>query len=137
MGESLSQDHVFSFLEDELKSHPAYDFFAPRPLLGYAEPMVVPAIEEVIEPVAEAEEDQMEAPVMDIEEELAALFGKDDDFEDDDFSDDDSERVKEEEVWRWEQVGARVEQGQQIATHKDKTITELTQQVQALQTTMQ
>nr|GEW30158.1 hypothetical protein [Tanacetum cinerariifolium] len=48
------------------------------------EPMVVPAIEEVAEPVAEAKEEQ----------DLAALFG-----EDDDLSDDDSEGVKEEEVW--------------------------------------
>nr|GEX31934.1 hypothetical protein [Tanacetum cinerariifolium] len=58
--------------------------------------MVVPAIEEV----AEAEEEQVIAPVMDMEEDLAALFGEDDDFEDDDFSDDDSEGVEEEEVWR-------------------------------------
>nr|GEU50841.1 hypothetical protein [Tanacetum cinerariifolium] len=37
--------------------------------------------------------------VMDMEEDLVALFGEDDDFEDDDFSDDDSEGVEEEEVW--------------------------------------
>ncbi|GJW42317.1 hypothetical protein Tco_0071116 [Tanacetum coccineum] len=47
------------------------------------EPMVVPAIEEVAEPMVEAEE-QMAAPVIDMEEDLAALFGEDDDFEDDD-----------------------------------------------------
>nr|GEV30141.1 hypothetical protein [Tanacetum cinerariifolium] len=75
------------------------------------EPMVVPAVEEVVEPVAEEEEEQMIAPVVDMEEEhmaapvidmdedLAALFGEDDDFEDDDFSCDDSEEVEEEEVW--------------------------------------
>ncbi|GKA91751.1 hypothetical protein Tco_0813676 [Tanacetum coccineum] len=34
---------------------------------------------------------------------------------------------------RWEQVGAQVEQGQQTATQRDKEITGLTQQVQALQ----
>nr|GEY87621.1 reverse transcriptase domain-containing protein [Tanacetum cinerariifolium] len=114
--------------EDEPEPHPAYDFFTPGPLPGYAgnlnnnngwleaddyllgeleaivnEPMVVLAIEEVAELVAEVkeeqvvslvvdiEEEQMAAPVMDIEEDLAALFGKDDDF-----SDDDSEGVKEE-----------------------------------------
>ncbi|GKE85105.1 hypothetical protein Tco_1558847, partial [Tanacetum coccineum] len=113
MGEPLSPDRVFDFPIDE--PHPAYNFFAPGPLLGYAgnpnnnnrwieadmpllgelgemgepqgakvdEPMAVPAIEEVVEPVAEAEE-QMAALVIDIEEDLAALFGEDDDFEDDD-----------------------------------------------------
>nr|GEW02896.1 hypothetical protein [Tanacetum cinerariifolium] len=111
MGESLSPDRVFVFPEDEPEPHPAYDFFAPEPLPGYAgnpnnnngwleadnyllgeleamanEPIVVPAIEE------------MEALVTDMEEDLAALFGEDDDFEDDDFSDDDSEGVEEEET---------------------------------------
>ncbi|GKC40430.1 hypothetical protein Tco_1052814 [Tanacetum coccineum] len=38
---------------------------------------------------------------------------------------------------RWEQVGAQVEQGQQTATQRDKTIAELTQQVLALQTDVQ
>nr|GFA06191.1 hypothetical protein [Tanacetum cinerariifolium] len=102
IGESLSPDRVFDFPEDEPEPHPAYDFFAPGPLPGYAamvdEPMVVPAINEVAEPVAEAEE-QMAALVMDMEEDLAALFGENDDFEDDDFSDDDFEEVEEEEVW--------------------------------------
>ncbi|GJR65946.1 hypothetical protein Tco_1492068 [Tanacetum coccineum] len=55
--------------------------------------MVVPAIEEVAEPMVEAEE-QMIAPVIDMEEDLAALFGEDDNFEDDD-----SEGFGEEEVW--------------------------------------
>ncbi|GJV15252.1 hypothetical protein Tco_1360575 [Tanacetum coccineum] len=109
MGEPLSQDRVFDFPEDELESHPAYDFFAPALLPGYAgnpnnnngwlaaddyllgeleamvnEQMVVPAIEEVTEPVVEAEEDQ---------DDLAALFV------DDDFEDDASDGFGEEEVW--------------------------------------
>nr|GEZ76280.1 hypothetical protein [Tanacetum cinerariifolium] len=124
----------FDSPEDEPEPYPAYDFFAPRPLSGYAgnpnnnngwlevddyllgeleamanEPMVVPAIKDVVEPVAEAEEEQVVAPivdmeeekmaalVMDMEEDLAALFGEDDDFEDDDFTDDDSEGVEKEE----------------------------------------
>ncbi|GJX97732.1 hypothetical protein Tco_0353530 [Tanacetum coccineum] len=82
MGEPLSSDRVFDFPVDELEPHPAYDFFAPVPLPGYAgnpnnnngwleaddyllgeleamvnEQRVVPAIEEVAEPVAEAEEE--------------------------------------------------------------------------------
>nr|GEZ34554.1 hypothetical protein [Tanacetum cinerariifolium] len=123
MGEPLSPDRVFNFPEDELEPHPAYDFFVPGPLLGYAgnpnnnnrwleaddylleeleamanEPMVGLMVNDVAEPVAEAEEEhvvapivdmaeeQMAAPVMDIEEDLAVLFGEDDDFEDDDFT---------------------------------------------------
>nr|GEU91671.1 hypothetical protein [Tanacetum cinerariifolium] len=119
MGEPLSPDHVFDFPEDELEPHPAYDFFVPALLPGYVdypnnnngwleaddyqlgelkaivdEQMVVPAIEEVAEPVAEAEEEQVIAPIVDIEEvqmdvpmiemeeDLATLFD-DDDFEDD------------------------------------------------------
>ncbi|GKC41195.1 hypothetical protein Tco_1058917 [Tanacetum coccineum] len=69
------------------------------------EQMVVPAIEEVAEPVAKAEEEQviapvvdiaegqMDAPLMDIEEDLAALFG------DDNFEDDAYDGFGEEEVW--------------------------------------
>ncbi|GKB83318.1 hypothetical protein Tco_0950213, partial [Tanacetum coccineum] len=128
--EPLSPDRVFDFPEDELESHPAYDFFASAPLPGYAgnpnnnngwlaaddyllgeleamvdEQMVVPAVEEAIEPVAEAEEKQVIAPavdieegqmdvlVIDMEEDLAALLG------DDDFEDDASDRFGEEEVW--------------------------------------
>ncbi|GJU82508.1 probable tRNA N6-adenosine threonylcarbamoyltransferase [Tanacetum coccineum] len=116
MGEPLSPDRVFDFPMDE--PHPAYDFFAPRPLPGYAgdpnnnngwieadvsllgelgvvadEPMIGPIVDEVAEPVAEAEE-QMAALVIDMEEDLAVLFGEDDDFEDDD-----SEDFDEEEVW--------------------------------------
>ncbi|GKB15974.1 hypothetical protein Tco_0849897 [Tanacetum coccineum] len=55
--------------------------------------MVVPAIEEVAEPVAESEEEQVIAPVVDIEEDLVALFG------DDDFEDDVSDGFDMEEVW--------------------------------------
>ncbi|GJW16905.1 hypothetical protein Tco_0024341 [Tanacetum coccineum] len=130
MGEPLSLDHVFDFPVDELELHPSYDFFAPAPLPGYAgnrdnhngwleaddyllgeleeivdKQMVVPAIEEVAELVAEAEEEhviapvadiaegQMDAPLMDMEEDLSALFGNDD-FEDDAFV-----GFGEEEVW--------------------------------------
>ncbi|GJR24896.1 hypothetical protein Tco_0973423 [Tanacetum coccineum] len=109
MGEPLSPDRVFDFLEDELEPHPAYDFFSPTPLLGYPgnssnnngwlaanyyllgeleammeEQMIVPAVEEVVEPVAKAEEEQ---------EDLAELFG------DDDFEDDASDKFGEAEVW--------------------------------------
>nr|GEX40998.1 hypothetical protein [Tanacetum cinerariifolium] len=215
MGEPSSPNRGFDFPGDKLEPHPAYDFFAPRPLPRYGEwleandyllgeleamvdePMAVPAIEEVAEPVAEAEEEQMAAPVIDMEEDLAVLFGEDDDFEDGDFSDDDYEGVEEEKVWkvneewmmapvtppsvpavqpssvyevgviedlstrlgnleygygqlvkkviqvmasqmvhatdRLEQVDAQVKQGQQTATQRDETITELTQQVQVLQ----
>ncbi|GKB28680.1 hypothetical protein Tco_0868081, partial [Tanacetum coccineum] len=109
MGEPVLPDRVFDFPVDELEPHPAYDFFAPGPLPGYAgnpnnnnngwlevddyllgeleaivdEPMVVPAIEEVSELVDEVEEEQVIAPVVDMEEDLAALFGEDEDFEDD------------------------------------------------------
>ncbi|GKD77891.1 hypothetical protein Tco_1340512, partial [Tanacetum coccineum] len=110
--EPLSPDRVFDFPIDEPEPHPAYDFFAPGPLPGYAgnpnnnnrwieadvpllgelgeigepqgaevdEPMAVPAIEEVFEPMVEAEE-QMAAPIIDMEEDLVALFGEDDDSE--------------------------------------------------------
>ncbi|GJR65474.1 hypothetical protein Tco_0011539 [Tanacetum coccineum] len=106
MGEPLSPDRVFDFLIDELEPHPAYDFFAPAPLPGYAgnpdnynvwlkaddcllgeleemvdKHMVVPAIEEI------------NALVMDIKEDLAALFGNDD------LKDDASDGFGEEEVW--------------------------------------
>ncbi|GKD66195.1 hypothetical protein Tco_1308303 [Tanacetum coccineum] len=110
---------------DEPEPHPAYDFFAPGPLPGYAgnpnnmngwieadvpllgelgeigeplgaevdEPMVDPVIDELAEPIVEVEE-QMVAPVMDMEEHLAILFS------DDDSGDDDSEGPEDdEEVW--------------------------------------
>ncbi|GJS90454.1 hypothetical protein Tco_0773090, partial [Tanacetum coccineum] len=56
------------------------------------EPMVGPMVEEVVEPVDKAEE-QMIALVVDMDEDIAMLFG------DDDFEDDASEGVDEEEVW--------------------------------------
>nr|GFA24198.1 reverse transcriptase domain-containing protein [Tanacetum cinerariifolium] len=117
MGEPLSPDRLFDFLVDEPEPHPAYDFFAPGPLPGYAgnpnnnngwieadmpllgelgvvadEPMAGPIVDEIVEPIVEMEE-QMIAPVIDAKEDIAMLFG------DYDFSDDDSEGVEEEEVW--------------------------------------
>ncbi|GKC76425.1 hypothetical protein Tco_1127199, partial [Tanacetum coccineum] len=89
--------------------HPAYGFFAPGSLLGYAgnpnnnngwieadvpllselgaevdELMVALVIAEAAEPIAEMEE-QVIALVIDMEEDLAMQFGDDDDFDDDDF----------------------------------------------------
>ncbi|GKB07628.1 hypothetical protein Tco_0835912 [Tanacetum coccineum] len=118
MGQPLSPDRVFDFPVDEPEPHPAYDFFAPGPLPGYAgnpnnnngwleaddyllgeleamvdEPMVGPMVDEVAEPVAEAEEEQVAAPVVGIDEDIAMLFG------DDDFEDDASEGFDEDEVW--------------------------------------
>ncbi|GJX36042.1 hypothetical protein Tco_0247599 [Tanacetum coccineum] len=175
---------------------------ADEPMVGLmvdeiAEQMIVPAVEEVAEPMIAAEE-QMVAPVIDMEEDLIALFG-----EDDDFKDDNSEGFDKKEVWEvneeWlmapvtsppmlavqppsvyevggsstaaaegpsfplpapglpippvvsdaevaagvtigeigPRVSAQVEQGQQTAAQRDETITELTQQVQALQANLQ
>nr|GEY91005.1 hypothetical protein [Tanacetum cinerariifolium] len=53
--------------------------------------MVSPLVDEIAEPIVEVEE-QVIAPVIDMDEDIAMLF------EDDDFSDDDSERVEEEET---------------------------------------
>ncbi|GKC06989.1 hypothetical protein Tco_0998599, partial [Tanacetum coccineum] len=117
MGEPLSPDRVFDFPADEPEPHPAYDFFAPGPLPGYVgnpnnnngwievdvpllgylgvvedEPMVGPIVDEVAESIVEVEE-QMIAPVVDMDEDIAMLFG------DDDFEDDASEGFDEEEVW--------------------------------------
>ncbi|GKF52596.1 hypothetical protein Tco_0159506, partial [Tanacetum coccineum] len=94
---------------DEPEPHPAYDLFAPRALPGYAgnpnnnngwleaDDYLLGELEamvDVAEPVAEAEEEQVIAPVVDMEEDLAALFGEDEDFEDDA-----SDGFDEEEVW--------------------------------------
>nr|GEV30664.1 hypothetical protein [Tanacetum cinerariifolium] len=93
MGEPLSLDRVFDFLKDELEPHPAYDLFTPAPLPGYVgnpnnkngwltaddyllgeleaivgEQMVVPAIDEVAEPIVEAEEEQVITLVADMKE---------------------------------------------------------------------
>ncbi|GKE04013.1 hypothetical protein Tco_1396031 [Tanacetum coccineum] len=117
MGEPLSLDRVFDFPADEPEPHLAYDFFAPGPLPRYAgnpnnnngwieadvplleelgvvaeEPMVGPIIDEVAEPIVEAEE-QMIALVVDMEKDIVLLFG------DDDFKDDASKGFDEEEVW--------------------------------------
>ncbi|GJV41990.1 hypothetical protein Tco_1420430 [Tanacetum coccineum] len=104
---------------DEPEPHPTYVFFAPGLLPGYAgnpnnnnngwieadvpllgelgavadEPMVGPLVDEIAKPIVEAEE-QVIAPVIDMEEDIAMLFGNGD------FSDDDSEGFEdEEEVW--------------------------------------
>ncbi|GKF08584.1 hypothetical protein Tco_0042808 [Tanacetum coccineum] len=110
MGEPLSPDRVFDFPMDE--PHPAYNFFAPGPLPGYVgnpnnmnrwieadvpllgemgeplgaevdEPMVDPVIYELAELIVEVEE-QMVALVIDMEGDLAMLFGDDGDSGDDD-----------------------------------------------------
>ncbi|GJX20678.1 hypothetical protein Tco_0223355 [Tanacetum coccineum] len=84
MGEPLSPDRVFDFPMDEPEPHPAYDFFAPEPLPGYAdEPMAGSVVDEIAKPIVEMEE-QVIAPVIDVEEDIAMLF------DDDDFSDEDS-----------------------------------------------
>ncbi|GJZ76451.1 hypothetical protein Tco_0641123 [Tanacetum coccineum] len=123
-----SPDRVFDFPMDE--PHPAYNFFAPGSLPGYAgnpnntnewieadvpllgelgkmgeplgakvdEPLVDPVIDELAEPIIEVEE-QMVAPVMDMEEDLAMLFGDEyfsDDGLDDDEDDDDVWEVNDE-----------------------------------------
>ncbi|GKF96991.1 hypothetical protein Tco_0292812, partial [Tanacetum coccineum] len=58
-----------------------------------AEPIVEAEEEQVIAPAVDMEEGQMDVPLMDIEEDLAALFG------DDDFEEDASDGFDEEEVW--------------------------------------
>ncbi|GKF11661.1 hypothetical protein Tco_0049587, partial [Tanacetum coccineum] len=57
------------------------------------EPMVGPMVDEVAEPIAEAEEEQVVALVVGIDEDIAMLFG------DDDFEDDASEGFDDEDVW--------------------------------------
>nr|GEU40916.1 hypothetical protein [Tanacetum cinerariifolium] len=91
MGEPSSPDRVFDFPMDEPEAHLTYDFFALGPLPGAEvdKPTVDPVIEEIAEPDVEVEE-QVVAPVMDMEEDLAMLFG-------DDNSSDDS--LDDEEVW--------------------------------------
>ncbi|GJV67591.1 hypothetical protein Tco_1483100, partial [Tanacetum coccineum] len=94
MGEPLSPDRVFNFPADEPEPHPAYDFFAPRPLPGVVanEPMVGLIVDEIAEPVVKVEE-QVVAPVVGMDEDIAMLFG------DDGFKDDDSDGFDKEEVW--------------------------------------
>ncbi|GJU69233.1 hypothetical protein Tco_1255492 [Tanacetum coccineum] len=55
--------------------------------------MVGPIVDEIAEPIVKAEE-QVIAPVVDMDEDIAMLFG------DDEFADDDSEGFDEEEVWK-------------------------------------
>ncbi|GJZ00403.1 hypothetical protein Tco_0517832 [Tanacetum coccineum] len=57
------------------------------------EPVVEAEEEQVISPVVDVVEGQMDAPIMDMEEDLAVLFG------DDDFEDDASDGFGEKEVW--------------------------------------
>nr|GFB65557.1 hypothetical protein [Tanacetum cinerariifolium] len=99
--------------------------------------MVVPLVDEISEPIVEAYE-QVIAPVVDMDEDIAMLFG-DDDFEDDDsegFMMRRSRRISTVEgqvrvmasqmvyaANRWEQVGAQVEQGQRTATQRDEVQT--------------
>ncbi|GKA34788.1 hypothetical protein Tco_0721217 [Tanacetum coccineum] len=101
MGEPLSPDRVFDFPVDEPEPHPAYDFFAPRLLPGYAGnpknnnrwiEADVPLLG-VVEDEPMVGQEQVIAPVVDMDEDVAMLFG------DDDFEDDDSEGFNEEEVW--------------------------------------
>nr|GEW97170.1 hypothetical protein [Tanacetum cinerariifolium] len=106
-------------------------------------PMVDPVIDELAELIFEVEE-HMVAPVMDMEGDLAMLFG-DDDFRDDGPDDDEDD----EEVWevmasqmvqavgRLEQVGTRMKQDQQDSTQRDEMIFRLSQQVQTLQAVVQ
>nr|GEZ42177.1 hypothetical protein [Tanacetum cinerariifolium] len=148
MSQPLSPDRVFDFPVDEPEPHPAYDFFASGPLPGYAgnpnnnngwieanvpllrelgvvadEPMVGLIEDEIAEPIVEAEE-QVIAPVVDMDEDIAMLFG------DDDFKDDESEGFDaEEEVWemvpaadRFERIGTQVEHDQQTVTLGDETM---------------
>ncbi|GJR41193.1 hypothetical protein Tco_1216877 [Tanacetum coccineum] len=94
MGEPLSPDRVFDFPEDELEPHPAYDFFAPAPLPGYAgnpnnnngwlaaddyllgeleamanEQMVIPAVDEIAKQMIIPAIEKAAEPVVEAEEE--------------------------------------------------------------------
>ncbi|GJS56606.1 hypothetical protein Tco_0629968 [Tanacetum coccineum] len=99
MGEPLSPDRVFDFPVDELEQHPAYDFFTPGPLPGYAgnsdnnNGWIKADVPLVGELRVVADEPMVIAPVVDMDKDIAMLFG-DDEFEDDAF-----EGFDEEEVW--------------------------------------
>nr|GEY35844.1 hypothetical protein [Tanacetum cinerariifolium] len=166
MGESLSPDRVFDFLGDELEPHPAYDFFAPGPLPLYAgnpnnnngwlevddyllreieamvdEPMAVPAIEEVAEPVAKVEGGGLGGPSTMAAEGPSFLLPAPGLPIHPSVIEDLSTRLGNLEYGhvmasqmvhaadRWEQIGAQVKQGQQTAAQRDESIAELTQQV--------
>nr|GFC53238.1 hypothetical protein [Tanacetum cinerariifolium] len=121
MDKPLSPDRVFDFPMDEPKPHLAYEFFTPGPLPGYVvnpnnmngwieedvlllreigeslrakldKPMVDPVIDEIAEPIVEIEE-QMVASVMDMEGDLAMLFGDDDSSDDRLDNEEDDEKV--------------------------------------------
>nr|GFC77308.1 hypothetical protein [Tanacetum cinerariifolium] len=78
MGEPLSPDRVFDFPMDEPEPHPAYDLFAPdRYQAALDEPMVGPLVDKIVELIVEAEA-QVIAPVIDMDEDIAMLFGDDD-----------------------------------------------------------
>ncbi|GJY57446.1 hypothetical protein Tco_0456561 [Tanacetum coccineum] len=92
---------------DEPEPQYAYDFFAPGPLPGELgeplgaevdEPLVDPMIDELAEPIVEVEE-QMVSPVMDMEEDLAMLFGVEYESSDDDFEGPEGD----EEVWEMDE----------------------------------
>nr|GEW24767.1 hypothetical protein [Tanacetum cinerariifolium] len=93
MGEPLLPDRMFDFPMDEPEPQPAYDFVLET-LPGYAdEPMVCPLVDEFAEPIVEME-GHVFAPVIDMEEDIAMLFG------DGNFNDDVFEGFKDKEkVW--------------------------------------
>nr|GEV23452.1 hypothetical protein [Tanacetum cinerariifolium] len=183
MGEPLSPNRVFDFLVDEPEPHPAYDFFAPGPLPGYAgnpnnnnewieadvpllgelgvvadEPMVGLIVDEIVEPIVEAEE-QVVAPMVDMNEGVADGFC----HTTSDASGALTERlrmienlstrlgnleyghrrlVKKVQVMasqmvhaanRFKQIGTQMEQGQHTTTQRDEVIAGLTKRVQSLQ----
>nr|GFB42510.1 hypothetical protein [Tanacetum cinerariifolium] len=84
------------------------------------EHMVVPAIEEVAEPVAEVEEEQdLITRLGNLEYGHGQLVQRVNQASD-------AKMVHAAD--RWEQVGAKVELGQQTAAQRDETVAELTQQ---------
>ncbi|GJV23530.1 hypothetical protein Tco_1376225 [Tanacetum coccineum] len=104
MGEPLSPNRVFNFPMDE--PHPAYDFFAPTPLPKYAgnpnnnngslaaDDYLLGELEAmVIAPMIDIVEGQIDSSMIDMVEDLAALFS------DDNFEDDASDGFSEDEVW--------------------------------------
>ncbi|GJW16540.1 hypothetical protein Tco_0023976 [Tanacetum coccineum] len=100
MGEPLSPDRVFDFPMDEPEPQHACAIVSEigEPLGAEVdEPLVDPVIDELAEPIVEVEE-QMVAPMMDMEEDLAMLFG-DDDFSNDGLDDDEDD----EEGWEMDE----------------------------------
>ncbi|GJW16901.1 hypothetical protein Tco_0024337 [Tanacetum coccineum] len=124
MGEPLSLYRVFDFPIDEPKPHPAYDFFAPGllpgyagnpnnnngwieadvPLLGELGEMGEPQGGEVDKPMVVPAIKEVAEPIDEAKEQMIALVvDMDEDiamlFADDDFEDDASEGFDKEEVW--------------------------------------